>query len=143
MVHGADNPNFKDGVHDILTPDVTLIFKTRVHLISVPDENQYWRRVPCTCLCARVCLMSRFVHVTRKGLWECTRIRQSNARVFICSLAPMTWSMLKGSKRCEKSSEMLTDKSEVFMGNLPRHPEPTYKVNALYLMVLLQEMLKS
>ena len=29
------------------------------------------------------------------------------------------------------------------MGNLPRHPEPTCKVNALYLMVLLQEMLKS
>ena len=28
------------------------------------------------------------------------------------------------------------------MGNLPRHPEPTHKVNALYLMVLLQEMLK-
>ena len=89
--------------------------------------------------------MSMFVHVTRKGLWgkyqDMTIKCQSVSSV---SLAPMTWSMLKSSKRCKKCSEILTDKEkQVFMGNLPRHPEPTCKVNALYLMVLLQEMLKS
>ena len=49
VVHGADNPNLKHGVHLILTPDVTLIFKARIHLISVADENQYWRCVTCRC----------------------------------------------------------------------------------------------
>ena len=65
MVHGADNRNSKDGVHLLLTPDVTLNFNARVHLISVPDENQCWRCVTCTCLYARVCLMSMLVHVPK------------------------------------------------------------------------------
>ena len=44
MVHGADNPNFKDGVHLFLTPDVTLFFfekKREEHALELnPDPSR-------------------------------------------------------------------------------------------------------
>ena len=111
MVQCADNPNFKDVVHLILTPDVTLILKARVHHISVPDKNQCWRCVTCTCLCARVCFMSMTI--------KCWSVYLSIRTHDVVDA--------KRFKEMQKCSEILTDKGMCSWATCPDIQNPHLK----------------